>query len=182
MIEAAHHTFRAMGTEVAVYGPLGYPRRFAEAVDGISACFRREEQRCSRFRADSELSTVNAHAGHWTPISTPFERIVRLALEHAQQSEGLFDPSVLHAVIAAGYDRDFDEILAGARGVLHPPEPCGRWTEIEVRPGAILLPEGTGVDLGGIAKGWTVDLAAEDAGPRARPRGSRRSRGRSRRR
>jgi thiamine biosynthesis lipoprotein len=32
-----------------------------------------------------------------------------------------------------------------------------------VRPGAIRLPEGVGLDLGGIAKGWTADLAATEA-------------------
>jgi thiamine biosynthesis lipoprotein len=70
---------------------------------------------------------------------------------------------VLEAMIATGYDRDFDEVLAGARGALHPSRPCGRWREVEVRPGAILLPAGVGLDLGGIAKGWTADLAAEAA-------------------
>ena len=65
--------------------------------------------------------------------------------------------------MAAGYDRDFDEVLAGARGALHPPEPCGRWNEVEVRQGAVRLPPGVGLDLGGIAKGWTVDLAAAGA-------------------
>ena len=66
-------------------------------------------------------------------------------------------------MVAAGYDRDFDEVLAGARGALHPPQPCGRWREIAMRPGEILLPAGVGLDLGGIAKGWTSDLAAEAA-------------------
>jgi thiamine biosynthesis lipoprotein len=70
----------------------------------------------------------------------------------------LFDPAALGAVVAAGYDRDFDELLAGARGALHPPRACGRWAEIEVRPGALRLPAGVGLDLGGVAKGWT-DLA-----------------------
>ena len=63
--------------------------------------------------------------------------------------------------LAAGYDGDFDEVLAGARLALHPPQPCGRWPEIEVRDREIRLPDGVAVDFGGIAKGWTVDLAAK---------------------
>ena len=47
-------------------------------------------------------------------------------------TDGLFDPTVLPALLAAGYVGDFDEVLAGARLALHPPEPCGRWLEIEV--------------------------------------------------
>jgi thiamine biosynthesis lipoprotein len=106
---------------------------------------------------------VIAAAGRWTAISPDFERLVRFTLDQAQRTRGLFDPAALDAVVAAGYDRDFDEVLAGARGALHPPRPCGRWAEIQVRPGALRLPAGVGLDLGGVAKGWTVDLAVDAA-------------------
>ena len=150
-----------MGTEVTVYGPDD--GAFAEAFAATRRVFETEERRFSRFRDDSELTAVNRLAGRWVPVSTPFERVVRLALDQASATDGLFDPTALHAVMAAGYDRDFDEVLDGARGALHPPEPCGRWNEVEVRPGAVRLPPGVGLDLGGIAKGWTADLAAAGA-------------------
>ena len=153
--------FRAMGTDVSLYGPDG--EAFDEAFAAIRRVFETEERRFSRFRDDSELTAVNRLAGRWVPVSSPFERVVRLALDQASATGGLFDPTVLHALMAAGYDRDFDEVLAGARGALHPPEPCGRWTEVQVRHGAVRLPPEVGLDLGGIAKGWTVDLAAADA-------------------
>ena len=153
--------FRAMGTDVSLYGPD------VEAFDGafaaIGRVFETQQRRFSRFRDDSELTAVNRLAGRWVPVSSAFERVVRLALDHASATGGLFDPTVLHALMAAGYDRDFDEVLAGARGALHPPEPCGRWTEVQVRQGSVRLPPEVGLDLGGIAKGWTVDLAAAGA-------------------
>lgn len=154
-------TFRAMGTEVTLYGPDD--EAFSEAFTAIGRVFETEERRFSRFRGDSELTAVNRLAGRWVPVSTTFERVVRFALDQASETGGLFDPTALHAVLAAGYDRDFDEVLAGARGALHPPEPCGRWNEVEVRPGAVRLPPGVGLDLGGIAKGWAADLAAAGA-------------------
>jgi FAD:protein FMN transferase len=153
--------FRAMGTDVSLYGPDG--DAFNEALAAIQRVFETEERRFSRFRDDSELTAVNRLAGRWVPVSAPFERVVRLALDHASATGGAFDPTVLHALMAAGYDRDFDEVLAGARGALHPPVPCGRWTEVQVRHGAVRLPPEVGLDLGGIAKGWTVDLAAAGA-------------------
>ena len=64
---------------------------------------------------------------------------------------------------AIGYDRDFDEVLAGARGMLHPPTPCGRWRDVTLRGDILRVPAGVGIDLGGIAKGWTADLAATGA-------------------
>jgi thiamine biosynthesis lipoprotein len=70
---------------------------------------------------------------------------------------------VLDAVIAAGYDRDFDELLAGARGALRPARPSGRAGDVEIDADCLRIPEGVGLDLGGIAKGWTVDVAAEAA-------------------
>jgi FAD:protein FMN transferase len=153
--------FRAMGTDVSLYGSDA--DAFDEAFAAIRRVFETEERRFSRFRDDSELTAVNRLAGQWVAVSSPFERVVRLALDHASATGGLFDPTVLHALMAAGYDRDFDEVLAGARGVLHPPQPCGRWTEVQVCQGAVRLPPEVGLDLGGIAKGWTVDLAAAEA-------------------
>lgn len=157
----AHHAFRAMGTDVSILAPQD--PAFARARAAVEVVFDREERRFSRFRDDSELCRVNGAAGRWTSVSAPFGSLIGLALAHADRTDGLFDPTVLHAMVAAGYDRDFDEVLAGARGALHPPRPCGRWREIVTRPGAILLPAGVGLDLGGIAKGWTADLAAEAA-------------------
>jgi FAD:protein FMN transferase len=155
------HAFRAMGTTVTLMGPEG--PAFLPAARSVEAVFAREEQRFSRFRGDSELTRVNAATGAWTAITQTFEAVVRFALAKAAETGGAFDPTVLDAVIAAGYDRTFDEVLAGARGALHPARPCGRWTEVGMREGAILLPDGVGLDLGGVAKGYTADLAADGA-------------------
>ena len=159
----AYHAFRAMGTRVRVDGPDRNDERFERTCRSVERIFAREERRFSRFRGDSELSRVNAEAGRWTRVSSRFEALLRFALERAERTEGLFDPSVLDAVVAAGYDRDFDEILAGARDAVRPRRPCGRWREIELKARAVRLPPNVGVDLGGVAKGWTVDRAAEHA-------------------
>ena len=64
----------------------------------VADIFAREEQRFSRFRGDSELASVNAaNAGRWTNVSAGFERLVRFSLRQAERTEGLFDPTVLHA-------------------------------------------------------------------------------------
>jgi thiamine biosynthesis lipoprotein len=162
-MEYYRHDFRAMGTSVRLMGPDGPPARLAQAAGHVESLFGQEEARFSRFRDTSELTRVNRLAGRWVDVSPRFERLVRLSLDHAEATGGLFDPTVLDAVIAAGYDRDFDEVLAGARGALHPSRPCGRWTDVEVSEGAIRLPTGVGLDLGGIAKGSAADLAAETA-------------------
>lgn len=155
------HTFRAMGTDILVVSAPEVDAVDFEAVaQRVEAFFADEELRFSRFRVDSELSRVNAAAGRWITVSEPFADLVAFALVRAEESDGLFDPTVLGAVRAAGYDRDFDEVLAGARARLRPPVPCGRWREVELRGDRLRLPEEVGLDLGGLAKGWTVDRAA----------------------
>ncbi len=162
MPEVERAGFRAMGTDVSLIGPAGSPA-FLAGADTLRSVFEREERRFSRFRPDSELSAVNAAAGAWTGVSLEFGSVVGLALTAWSETGGRFDPTVLDAVIAAGYDRDFDEILAGARGALRPPRPCGRAGDVELDGRRLRLPPGVGLDLGGIAKGWTVDVAAEAA-------------------
>ena len=153
--------FRSMGTDVSVVGPEH--RAFDDAVDAVQRRFEAEDRRFSRFRGDSELTRVNRAGGGWSEVSEAFQEVLTAALDAAERTEGVFDPTVHDALIAAGYDRDFDELLAGARGALHPATPCGRWTEIRTRPGAVCLPAGVHLDLGGIAKGWCADRAADEA-------------------
>jgi FAD:protein FMN transferase len=158
------HVFRAMGTEVVVLGPDH--RTFETAVRQVERIFAEEDLRCSRFRSDSELSRMNGSAGRWVRISRALEGHVRAALEAASSTGGLFDPTVLPALVAAGYDRDFDDLIAGARAILHPAPPCGRWRDVVVAGGRVRVPPGVAIDLGGIVKGRTADRAAESAAER----------------
>ena len=163
-VPTVRRSFRSMGTTVTVIGPApaapGAWSPIDRAAAEVERVFVREDGRFSRFRHATEISRVNARAGRWTRVSAPFLEVLLLSIEAAELTGGLFDPTVLPALLAAGYDRDFDDVLAGARLALHPPEPCGRWRDIEIRDREIRLPHGAALDFGGIAKGWTVDLAA----------------------
>jgi thiamine biosynthesis lipoprotein len=154
--------FRSMGTDVELLGPIG-DRTFDAAARGVRATFDREDRRCSRFRADSELSRVNRNAGRVSVVSAPFADVVGAALRGAAETAGAFDPTLLDAVVAAGYDRTFDELLAGARIATRPGRPGGAWRRIRLEGRRLAMPAGVHLDLGGIAKGWTVDLAVERA-------------------
>ena len=155
--------FRAMGTAVRVLTEGGSDVPTVPAVRAIVRTFEREERRFSRFRWDSELSLVNAAEGRWVSISPSFRSVMRVALDAAASTGGLFDPTVLDAMEAVGYDRTFDDVLAGARGALHPTSPCGRWRDVMLEDDLLRLPPGVGLDLGGLVKGWTADEAATRA-------------------
>ena len=76
---------RAMGTTLSVYGPA---RSFAAGTDAVVETFREEEQRFSRFRADSELSRVNARTGSWVEVSEEFGSLLDFSLAQAAATDG----------------------------------------------------------------------------------------------
>jgi thiamine biosynthesis lipoprotein len=155
--------FLAMGTRMQVLTDDGGERAaFDRAFDAVTEVFDREEARFSRFRDDSELTRANRSAGVWTEVSPPFAQVLRHAIAGAEATDGLFDPTVLEALTSAGYDRDFRSMRPDDRRPLRPVA-CGRWREIEIRDTAVRLPRGVGIDLGGLVKGWTADLAADVA-------------------
>ncbi len=87
---------------------------------------------------------------------------VEAALEGAHLTGGLFDPALRHALVRIGYDRSFDTIGA-APAATGPPRRGGGWRGIVVDRSAatVTLPRGCGLDLGGVAKGMTVDASLE---------------------
>jgi FAD:protein FMN transferase len=170
-------SFAAMGTQITlIAAPGSDPRIVRRSLLKVKRVFAREEARFSRFRPDSELCRVNADAGRWVRVSPPFATLTERAVRAAHDTAGLFDPTVLRALKAAGYDRDFSQVRT--RGDAEDTElqeirrkvrelmiksstACGAWREIELEDDRIRLPEGAELDFGGIAKGWTVDLTAE---------------------
>jgi thiamine biosynthesis lipoprotein ApbE len=126
--------------------------------------FEECEARFSRFREGSELNRLNRAAGTWFHASPDLFEVVREALALHELTGGLFDPSILHALQQAGYDRSMDEIrmLPDLPGVA--PEiwvrPQFAETRLDSKRHAIWLPQDVQIDLGGIAKGWTASQAA----------------------
>lgn len=149
-------TFKAMGTEIEV---LAYPELPLHIVDQVQARFLEAEAALSRFRADSELSRLNRSAGQPFRASPLLLEVLGGALDAARRTSGLFDPAVIDGIEAAGYTRSFDAM----NGVGEAVSALGirRSSNIEVNDGLIVLHNGVRVDLGGYAKGWTVDSCRE---------------------
>jgi thiamine biosynthesis lipoprotein len=153
---------RAMGTTVEV---LLVPdvavdeaeRAVAEALGEIA----RVEDMASRFRPESELSRLNAAGA--IDASVDLLRLVGLAMSLRDVTGGRFDPTVRGAMLAAGYDRTLDDVPVDGPPA-GPAVPAGGVVDIDRRSGRITLGEGLTIDLGGIAKGWAADRAADVLG------------------
>jgi len=161
---------RIMATEISVQ-LAATPDQEAAARAAARACmafFTEVDERLSRFKPESELSRLNRAAGQWFRASELLFECVEQALTAAQSTGGLFDPTLLHAIEALGYDRDFAEIARHDVSARPAPDPVtsaplatGGWRAIALGRAQrrIRLPMGVGLDLGGIAKGWAADLA-----------------------
>jgi thiamine biosynthesis lipoprotein len=166
-------TFQAMGSHVRLLvgepGP-GMPpaaaaveqgRRFIEDFDAT----------LSRFKADSELSRLNADERERVPVSELMRRAVEAGIYAAERSDGLVDPTLVGEIEGAGYVSSragmaglpLSEALAEAPARRPAePRPDRRWRDFAVddAAGEVVRPPGLRFDTGGTGKGLAADMVA----------------------
>jgi len=127
----------------------------------ISATFDEINAIYNKWNPDSELSHLNRlPAGKPSPISEKLENFLRLTGDVVKQTEGRFDPTIepiqhlWNERLAKGSVPSEDEIQALA--------PAVGWDKVHFGEGKFWKDhENTALDLGGIAKGYCVDLLVE---------------------
>lgn len=164
-------TARGLGLSVCDWPALGTsaqlvvadPDAMPVARAAVEKVLAHIDLAASRFRADSELSRLNAAAGSWVDVSPLFARALRVALDAASWTDGLVDPTVGAALIRLGYDRTFADVpaVAGPIGLAVTAAPG--WRHIDLDGDRARVPAGTSIDLGATAKAFAADLAAESA-------------------
>jgi FAD:protein FMN transferase len=149
------HGFRAMGTDIGCFLD-GSPGREADAAfAAVEAEFERLEAALSRFRPESELSCLNRDGCIEAGID--LAGVCALALEARERTGGRFDPTLHDALVAAGYDRTFEELAQDGPAV---PSPLGGGA-VHISDRRIELGPGVRLDLGGIGKGYAAERTAE---------------------
>ncbi len=154
--------FRAMNTSILLAAEGD--EWAAAGLQAVRAFIEVSEQRFSRFLPNSELSTLNRAAGEWYSVSEDLLELLTLSLGYFDETDGIFDPSILPDLKRAGYDKTMD-ILREQGNVDAPAQArVGRpaFTEIELdfADRRARLPHGLQLDFGGIAKGWIVGKAS----------------------
>ena len=139
----------------------------AESVSRAFDWFREVEARCSRFDPASELCRLSATAGTAVPVSDLVFEAMRFALYVAEISEGAFDPVVGGAMVARGFNRHYvtGEAITGTVPALQGPSPSdATFRDVLLDPEAktVTLLRPMLLDLGGLAKGLAIDLAAKE--------------------
>ena len=150
--------FEALGSSCAVFGP-GLP---SERLERAAGWVRAMQARFTRFEPDSELSRLNASAGRWVAVSAELELLLRESLRAWEVSAGLVNVAVLPAMLGIGYTRTFSD---GPTVATIEARPLRALPDVlEVAPGRARVERGSGIDLGGIAKGWLADRLSERLG------------------
>jgi thiamine biosynthesis lipoprotein len=108
------------------------------------------------------LSHLNRTSNQPIPVSQTLWDVFQASLLADQGTGGLVTPTVLDAVVMAGYDRPFDELPANTGYI-------DMWTEIhplslviyDEESHSVCLPPNIHLDFGGIAKGWAAHQTIE---------------------
>jgi FAD:protein FMN transferase len=148
--------FRAMGSDahVIVVGALpGLAEAARTRIEDL-------ERRWSRFVHDSDTCELTRKAGQFVTVSPDTVVLVRRAVDAFNLTGGAFDPTVLGAIIRAGYGRSFEQLGDNAHG--------GQSllgigaSDITIDSARVRLPAGTGFDPGGIGKGLAADIVSAE--------------------
>lgn len=171
MIEAAR-TFTCFGGNTTVLvggpGPLGEP---GEAVTAARDLLLVWHTTFSRFKPESELSSLNRDEATSVPVSPIMARFVQAVVDAAEATGGLVDATMLDAIEGLGYRTErFRGSLALPLALALAParrparaHPDRRWRTIEVDLGTstVTRPPGVRLDGGGIVKGLLADVVGE---------------------
>jgi thiamine biosynthesis lipoprotein len=154
--------FRAMGCDcrvaVTVPEPLSAPAVTAlwSGRGEVAAC----EAALSRFRLGSDLSRVNSAPGRWVTVDERLAAAVAAALRARALTRGRFDPTVLAPLEAAGYDGDYDSLERRPARAAPGWRPGGA-VQVDLARSRVRVGRDVGLDLGGIAKGWSAERVSE---------------------
>lgn len=134
-------------------------RTDVEAAAAVARAVESDEARWSRFREDSEVARVSRGAGSPVTVSDETFELLEACARWHEQTDGAFQPLVGRALEAWGYGSSLGE----RRPFAERSPRCGPLTgalELDPLLRTVRFPEGTSLDLGGIAKAWIAGRAA----------------------
>ena len=163
------HTIAPMGTVVTIQ-VVGHgedeTRRAerAERVARAAAWFHSIEKCCSRFDSESELRQLTDRVGTPVPVSPMLYEAIRFALTVAEESAGAFDPTVGQRMEARGFDRNYQTGQVVSSGIASSFLDGVSWRDVllDAEAQTVTLLKPLVLDLGAVAKGLAVDVAARE--------------------
>jgi len=134
----------------------------SESIDSaLSLVFQEVDERMSRHSDKSELSYVNRVASdHPVEVSSSLFRVLDASFRMSQLSEGAFDMTFA----SVGYLYDYREKLRPDQAAIEPVKELIDYRLVQLDPKkqtVFFAKPGVRLDLGGVAKGYSVDEAVD---------------------
>jgi FAD:protein FMN transferase len=155
--------WESMGTLAAVSVPAGQSPKLAEYTASARAILEELDKTLSIYTTDSEISRMNRTAGGTAvPVSPRTAEVLTLARHYAELSGGVFDPTVAPLVLLWGFSGGEKPSAVPAANAIEEARLLTGSEGLQISNGtARLARPGMKVDLGGIAKGYAVDVCYE---------------------
>jgi FAD:protein FMN transferase len=136
-----------------------------QAVERAFEWFHRVEECCTRFEAHSEVMRLAPQVGVPVRVSAILYEAVQFALAVADESDGAFDPTLGSAMEARGFNREYRTGQLIRTGLDCNCSVSYRDLRLDADHQTITLLRPLILDLGAVAKGMAVDLAARELRP-----------------
>jgi len=166
-VEPAHQERRwsVMGTYASAEVYMATDRGAEEILEEIRIDFDHVDAVMSNWKQDSEIHVLNREAAKGPSVvqDPDLWRCIKLSLELARLTEGRFDPTVGPLVRLWGF-RPRDPRVPSEAEIAEALTHVG-WRKVErldVTRGYRFLDPGVEIDLGGIAKGYALDIAVRN--------------------
>lgn len=152
--------------QVNAYGETG-----ETAVEELETAIREMEGELSRTDGKSPVARLNADPE--TPVEMPEEvlDLLETAEEYSRVTGGAFDPTIASVADAWGFTWEMQQVPTEAALRESLSQVGIQRVHLDRSAGTVWAEKGTKLDLGGIAKGWASDRAAEIYAEAHVPRG-----------
>jgi thiamine biosynthesis lipoprotein len=154
-----------MGTYARVEVSAFNDRSAEDVMERIQSALLRVDREMSSWKQDSMLNEVNrgAREGPMMVPSADLYRCIRLAYEFAKNTEGAYDPTVGRLMQAYGF-RPVQPRVPDRSELGEAMDHTG-WDKVQIFPesrSVRFLDDRLTLDLGGIARGYGLDVAARN--------------------
>lgn len=154
--EPAERNFFALDTYITMQavGPDA-----EQALETAEKSVRELEQKWSVTSPGSEIYAVNQSGGTPTSISEDTARLLRFALDMAQDTGGALDPTIYPVLTAWGFTTDSYQVPSQEE--LDTLLSYVDYQSIQLTGDTVTVPVECKIDLGAVAKGYIGDLVAD---------------------
>ena len=138
----------------------------SEACDNAQRALEQLEHIWSRFIDSSDVFRLNHSTGMPIQVAPATILLIEIMAKAWKLTDGRYDPTILPALLAAGYvnsvdDPDFPSTIR--IDTSHPGTPAPSFGHVEIGPNRfVTLPATVAIDAGGIGKGLAADLVCTE--------------------